>query len=110
MLYLLVKWLLVTKNVFTARGKTMRRMYFGDDLLVNDYFICSSAMREEYGDNAVGYVELKREGSVCTVQCKICPEHKVRAKNYIVVLVVDESKEEILSVECKDCAASAGKY
>lgn len=64
--------------------------------------------RKEYGDSAVGYVELKREGPLCTVQCKICPEHRVRSKNYVVCLKVDEVNESIDSVECKDCAAAAG--
>ncbi|GBP23012.1 Beta-1,3-galactosyltransferase 6 [Eumeta japonica] len=41
--------------------------------------------RESYGDDAVGYVQLKRESNICTVKCRVCPEHK-----------------------CHDCAASAG--
>ncbi|XP_031359073.1 uncharacterized protein LOC116182672 [Photinus pyralis] len=68
----------------------------------------AAAGREEYGDNAVGYVELKRANSLCTLQCKICPEHKVRAKHYTVSMTVDEAEEKIVNVECKDCAASAG--
>lgn len=68
-----------------------------------------SASREEYGDNAVGYVEVKREGPLCTVQCRICPEHRVRAKNYLVCLTLNEVEEDIVNVECKDCAAAAGR-
>lgn len=68
------------------------------------------ATREAYGDTAIGYVELKREGSLCTVQCKICPEHKTRAKNYSVSLVVNEEKEKVVDVSCKDCAASSGIF
>nr|CAI5831835.1 unnamed protein product [Callosobruchus analis] len=41
----------------------------------------SSADRENYGDADVGYVQLKREGHVCLVKAKICPEHKVRNKD-----------------------------
>ncbi|XP_036141931.1 uncharacterized protein LOC118648772 isoform X2 [Monomorium pharaonis] len=64
--------------------------------------------REEYGDNAIGYVELKREGSICTVRGKICPEHKIRSKPYTVFLKIDEETEEIKEAVCHDCAASAG--
>ncbi|XP_031337157.1 uncharacterized protein LOC116166348 [Photinus pyralis] len=68
----------------------------------------TTATREAYGDNAIGYVELKREGPLCTLQCKICPEHRVRSKNYAVSLIVDEEEEKIVNVICKDCAAAAG--
>ncbi|KAI8426145.1 hypothetical protein MSG28_005094 [Choristoneura fumiferana] len=64
--------------------------------------------RESYGDDAIGYVQLHRERGICTVKCKMCPEHKVRAKGYNVTLTVDESDCEISSCECHDCAASAG--
>ncbi|KAL0098848.1 hypothetical protein PUN28_020793 [Cardiocondyla obscurior] len=37
--------------------------------------------RESYGDSAIGYVSVKREGPICVVKGKICPEHKVRKKN-----------------------------
>jgi hypothetical protein len=36
--------------------------------------------RENYGDAAIGYVELKREASKCVVKRRICPEHRVRAR------------------------------
>ncbi|KAJ8909294.1 hypothetical protein NQ315_017029 [Exocentrus adspersus] len=60
----------------------------------------STSSREEYGDSAVGYVELKREGTVCILQCKVCPEHKVRTKNYSVRLIIDEQEERIVDVSC----------
>lgn len=66
------------------------------------------ATREAYGDNAIGYVELKREGPLCTLQCKVCPEHRVRSKHYSVELIVNETEEKVLDVVCKDCAASSG--
>ncbi|CAG9765863.1 unnamed protein product [Ceutorhynchus assimilis] len=37
-----------------------------------------SVAGEQYGDSAIGYIQLKRESSKCIVKCKICPEHKVR--------------------------------
>ncbi|CAH0715416.1 unnamed protein product, partial [Brenthis ino] len=66
------------------------------------------ASREAYVDTAVGYVEVKREGDMCTVQCRVTPEHKVKAKLYQITAVIKESDEKIVSVECNDCAASAG--
>lgn len=66
-------------------------------------------MREDYGDNAIGFVEVKREGSTCIVQSKVCPEHKVRNTGYTVVCKVDEDADVIAEMTCQDCAASAGK-
>lgn len=64
--------------------------------------------RESYGDDAIGYVQLHRERGLCTVKCKMCPEHKVRTKAYNVTMIVNENDSEIVSCQCHDCAASAG--
>lgn len=64
--------------------------------------------RENYGDEAVGYVCLRRDQSICTVKCRIAPEHNVRSTSYSVIMKIDEDKKSVLSVECLDCAASAG--
>ncbi|KAJ8982173.1 hypothetical protein NQ317_013958 [Molorchus minor] len=64
--------------------------------------------RALYGDDAISYMQLKRDSKLCTVKCKICPEHKVHAKLYGCILVVDEEDDVILSVLCQDCAASQG--
>ncbi|XP_043463389.1 uncharacterized protein LOC122510904 [Leptopilina heterotoma] len=91
-------------------------------LMVSDFFIESDffnaaetrgvkakkSEREEYGDQAIGYVELSRNRSSCIVRGKICPEHRVRNKPYVVSVTVDEKNEKIKKVECHDCAASAG--
>ena len=66
------------------------------------------SLRASYGDDALSYVQLKRDGKLCTVKCKICPEHKIRAKLYAVTLVVDEEDYAIRSVQCHDCVASQG--
>ncbi|XP_028170878.1 uncharacterized protein LOC114360375 [Ostrinia furnacalis] len=93
-----------------------------DTLMVANFFalnpdFCSAELRnvkitksagESYGDDAIGYVQLKRESKICTVKCKMCPEHKVRSKQYTVSAVIDEEKEEIISVLCQDCPAAAG--
>ncbi|KAF5271716.1 hypothetical protein FQA39_LY08039 [Lamprigera yunnana] len=73
---------------------------------VTDYVNWSS--RPSYGDDAISYVQLKREGKICTVKCKICPEHKVHAKLYGVTLTVDEDEEKVTSVQCHDCVAAQG--
>ncbi|KAK5639483.1 hypothetical protein RI129_011221 [Pyrocoelia pectoralis] len=66
------------------------------------------SQRENYGDSAIGYVELKREGSLCHVRGRVCPEHRVRSKPYTVECFVNEEDEEVTKVGCEDCAASAG--
>lgn len=64
--------------------------------------------RENYGDSAVSYVNLKRENNVCIVKGSVCPEHKNRNKPYRVTIIVDEEKENVQHALCEDCAASAG--
>lgn len=53
-------------------------------------------------------MQLKRDGKLCIIKCKICPEHKVHAKLYRCTLVVDEEDDIVLSVQCEDCVASQG--
>ncbi|CAG9788303.1 unnamed protein product [Diatraea saccharalis] len=60
------------------------------------------------GDDAISYVQVKREGNLCIVKGKICPEHKVHAKLYGVTLVIDEQEEAVKLIECHDCVASQG--
>ena len=64
--------------------------------------------RENYGDAAIGYVCLKRENAECTIQGRICPEHRVKQKDYTVILRIDEKNDKIKSFACLDCAAAAG--
>lgn len=65
-------------------------------------------MRGNYINNAIGYVEVKREGSNCLVRCQICPEHKIKSKNYRIEMTVNEDTEVVESVKCLSCAASEG--
>lgn len=65
--------------------------------------------RESYGDNAIGYVQVRREVNLCTVKAKVTPEHSIHKKAYNVSLVCNEIEEQILSVSCDDCAASQGR-
>ncbi|KAL1446238.1 hypothetical protein WDU94_003678 [Cyamophila willieti] len=66
--------------------------------------------RPNYGDKAIGYVQLKRDGSLCTIKAKITPEHRLGEKAYNVVCVINEEKdkEEILQADCESCPASQG--
>ncbi|KAJ0169999.1 hypothetical protein K1T71_014605 [Dendrolimus kikuchii] len=68
----------------------------------------SVSSRASYGNDAISYVQLKRDGKLCIVKCKICTEHKVRSKLYRVTLIIDEEDDIIHSIECHDCLASQG--
>ncbi|CAH2104028.1 unnamed protein product [Euphydryas editha] len=64
--------------------------------------------KESYGDNAIGYVQLQRKDGICTVKCKMCPEHKIRTKAYNVKMVVNERDSKIINCQCHDCTSSSG--
>ena len=64
---------------------------------------------ETYGDTTIGYVQVKQEGELCSIKCRICPEHKVRDKNYTVTAKIDEKEDRVLDLQCHDCAAAAGE-
>ncbi|KAG8176969.1 hypothetical protein JTE90_029418 [Oedothorax gibbosus] len=68
----------------------------------------SASSRQSYGDEAIGYVQLKKESGLCTVKCRICPEHKVTTKSYSVTMVVNEMEGLVKKIECHDCTASEG--
>ncbi|XP_011883840.1 PREDICTED: uncharacterized protein LOC105570988 [Vollenhovia emeryi] len=70
----------------------------------------ATSSRENYGDQAIGYVCLKRDGPICTVKCRVCPEHRVREKGYAVTLTIDEDNDKIIDVQCHNCAAANGKF
>lgn len=69
--------------------------------------------RPAYGDDAVGYVEVRRErdndGAMsCIVRARVTPEHRVTSKTYKVMVMVNEDSNVIANAECVDCAASSG--
>ncbi|KAJ2951893.1 hypothetical protein O0L34_g4143 [Tuta absoluta] len=64
--------------------------------------------RDSYGDDAIGYVQVKRQGDICIVKCRITPEHRVRKKPFRCSLECNEKEDEVLCVTCDDCAASRG--
>ncbi|TGZ46332.1 hypothetical protein DBV15_12223 [Temnothorax longispinosus] len=61
---------------------------------------------ENYGDPAVGYVELRREKSLCHIRGKVCPEHRVNNKAYVVSMLVNEETERVEYIRCEDCEVS----
>ncbi|CAG9771388.1 unnamed protein product [Ceutorhynchus assimilis] len=63
---------------------------------------------DTYGDNAIAFVQLKRDDGVCTVKGRITPEHKIRNTAYRVQAIIDETTEEDQICECLDCPASEG--
>ncbi|RVE41280.1 hypothetical protein evm_014071 [Chilo suppressalis] len=68
----------------------------------------SISSRASYVDDAVSYVQLKRETKMCIVKCKICPKHKVHAKLHGCTMVIDEEDGVIIAIQCQDCIASQG--
>lgn len=68
----------------------------------------SQSTSEKYGENAIGYVEVAREGNVCTVNGRVTPEHKVTSSPYHVTVKINEISGNINFAECLDCAASLG--
>ncbi|KAG5875113.1 hypothetical protein JTB14_008005 [Gonioctena quinquepunctata] len=66
----------------------------------------SRATRESYGDNAVGYVQVRRQSKECMVKTKVTLEHKVHGKGCRVFVEIDEEEEMVLQCQCLDHAAS----
>lgn len=51
---------------------------------------------EDYEDDAVGNVQIRRSGEVCEVAAWVAPEHKVTSKPYWVHVMINEVQEEIM--------------
>nr|XP_029724149.1 uncharacterized protein LOC109403619 [Aedes albopictus] len=66
----------------------------------------------DYLKSAIGRVQLKIDGSLCTVKAKIVPEHRVTARQYSVVAIINTVEEQIVDVFCESeaqgCKAAAG--
>lgn len=69
----------------------------------------SHSSRENYGDNAIGYAQVRRIQKMVRVKARITPEHKLRQSAYTVSAEFDEGKQVINFAKCHDCAASQGK-
>ncbi|KAL4702604.1 hypothetical protein ACJJTC_016080 [Scirpophaga incertulas] len=92
--------LLMVADYFTNHAKYISAQIQGQKL--------AKSGRDSYGDNAVGYVQVKTENGICTVMARITPEHRVRATAYRCTFVCNEISNKIESVECEGCAASRG--
>lgn len=51
-------------------------------------------------------MQVKREKNKCFVKAKICPEHKIRGKLYMLTVTINEVKQEIEDAHCLSCAAA----
>ena len=61
----------------------------------------------DYGDDAVGRVELYRAEGSCFLKAEVCPEHRVSNKTYKVTAVVREITSEVIDLSCHGCLDSA---
>ncbi|XP_053692742.1 uncharacterized protein LOC128741160 [Sabethes cyaneus] len=66
----------------------------------------------DYLKSAIGRVQLKIDGSLCTVKAKIVPEHKITARQYSVVAIINTVEEKVVDIFCENdtqgCKAAAG--
>jgi hypothetical protein len=69
-----------------------------------------SSGRDDYGEKAIGFVEVDRVVNVCTVSMKVTPEHKVNTKAYSVTVTVNENTLKITKCKCDGCASSNGMF
>lgn len=65
--------------------------------------------RESYGDNAIGYVQVKRTDKIIDIIGKMTPEHRLSSTPYTVKAQVDEREMCLKFVTCHGCVASQGK-
>nr|CAH7754433.1 unnamed protein product [Callosobruchus chinensis] len=63
--------------------------------------------RESYGDAAMGWVQVKRNGTICTIKVKTTPVHNVKKKQYAVTSNINEQSGEVIDVECHHCTGEA---
>lgn len=72
-------------------------------------FLPYRATRAAYADEAIGFVQVRREGALCFLKAEIVPEHKVNSPHYLLECTINEDEEKIETAECKPgCEASAG--
>lgn len=76
--------------------------------LENKILYCYRSGRQNYGDNAIGYIQLRQKQSLCELKAKITPEHKIKSKNYNVQCIINTAEKSVLEAKCYDCAASEG--
>ena len=71
------------------------------------YVLFRRSKGENFSPDAVGYVQLRRDGAICTLHARVTPEIMVGAKAYDVHMLIDEQLEAISSALFQDCVAAA---
>ncbi|KAI5705527.1 hypothetical protein M8J75_016036 [Diaphorina citri] len=74
-------------------------------LLTKDQEIRST--RDNYGDVAIGRVEVGRNQSHCIVRGEVTPEHKVNLSAYKVSITLNEVQDVIEEAKCCGCKGAA---
>ncbi|CAH2101068.1 unnamed protein product [Euphydryas editha] len=81
---MVTQFLASNHNVFTSESRNIKT---------------SLSQKESLGDDAVGYVQLRKEPPVCTVLGKIF----YHQKDHKVTLIVNETESMVTKVQCHDC-------
>ncbi|XP_026684191.1 uncharacterized protein LOC113470159 [Diaphorina citri] len=63
--------------------------------------------RDNYGDVAIGRVEVGRNQSHCIVRGEVTPEHKVNLSAYKVSITLNEVQDVIEEAKCCGCKGAA---
>ncbi|XP_050294325.1 uncharacterized protein LOC126734668 [Anthonomus grandis grandis] len=81
-----------------------------DNLPKVDMFMVATFIKnaESFSLGEVRGVKADRNQDICTVKGKITSEHNVRKQQYSVSCSINEVTEEVIDVQCYDCAASLG--
>ena len=78
------------------------------DYEINNFFTFCSSTRKEYGDEAIGHVQVQLQSGTAVVKAKVTPEHKVRQTPYNVTVEIDTVSEEVKEARCHGCQARNG--
>ena len=65
-------------------------------------------MRDEYGDEAIGYVQVQSRPGSCVVKGRVTPEHRVNTAPYRVTVSINTVTGAIEEARCHDCQARNG--
>lgn len=68
--------------------------------------VSSRSGEEDYGDDAIGNVQLLLRDGLCEIAARITSERRGTIKPYNVIAIISESEEKILNAKCQDCTAA----
>ena len=66
------------------------------------------SVRDEYGDEAIGYVQVQSLPGKCVVKGRVTPEHRVNSDPYRVTVSVNVETGAIDEARCHSCQARNG--